>query len=146
MKRNKLVLICFLLLIGLMGCSSQTTKSNEEREGIVLNGKTIKEISINSVKGDKIKSTTKASIFKDFATGVEKSETKSMLVDKEMFSAIEKIITVKYKDNTKQEYAVWINEGNGRITLGENLQPEKNMGTGYRFSVEQSKKLAPFIQ
>ncbi|MED1597514.1 MULTISPECIES: hypothetical protein [Bacillus] len=150
------LLLSFLLLGNLVGCTtqsntsktmeSQDTKKYTKASSIQFKNKEIKEIEITSNKDQTSKILNNRENVKDFVDGINHAKEKSLSIDKESLSFVENKINVKFQDGSDQKYLVWITDNDTVVTLGEQTSMEQVQVPGYKLTDSDSKKLINLLK
>ncbi|PGO20763.1 hypothetical protein CN984_29195 [Bacillus cereus] len=118
-----------------MGCSntssSKPTETKEQKENttIQLKGKDIQEIRLDSSKKDSHSKsmTDNEELIKAIKTSIETGTTEEITLDKKTKDTIHANMTVTLKDDSKEEYLVWINNKN-KITIAKDTEKKHVQG------------------
>ncbi|PDY44023.1 hypothetical protein [Bacillus pseudomycoides] len=150
------LLLSFLLLSNLVGCTtqsntsktmeSQETKKDTKASAVQFKNKEIKEIEITSNKDQTSKILNNRENVKTFVDGIHHAKEKSLSIDKEALSFVENKINVKFQDGSNQEYLVWVTDNETVVTLGEQTSMEQAQVPGYKLTDSDSKKLINLLK
>lgn len=151
-KTKKILSLCSLsiLFLVLIGCSntssSKPTETKEQKENttIQLKEKDIQEIRLDSTKKDSHSKsmTDNEELIKAIKTAIETGTPEEITLDKKTKDKIHANMTVTLKDDSKEQYLVWINDKN-KITIGKDT--EKKHIQGVSINNKDSKLINSFF-
>lgn len=136
-KTKKILSFCslsllFLILIGCSNFSSSKptdTKNQKESANINLKEKDIQEIRLDSTKKDNLSKsmTDNEETIKAITTAIKTGTPKEITLDKKTKDSIHTNMTVTLKNDSEEQYLVWINDKN-EITIVKDTEKEHAQG------------------
>ncbi|HFK1472513.1 TPA: hypothetical protein ACGXMG_000677 [Bacillus paranthracis] len=136
MKKNTYICALTALSFTLIGCTSTSAtdkasqaKQEQKQNAFQLNSANITDIEIlQTTNNTTSKSQTdNEEMIQSIVSAVQKGTPKTITLDQKKRESAHSTITVTYKDDTKEEFLVWV-DNNEKITIAKDEKKDKVEG------------------
>ncbi|EJR57131.1 hypothetical protein IIM_00240 [Bacillus cereus VD107] len=151
---KKITSICALTVLSftLIGCTSTSTtdkasqaKQEHIQNAIQLNSVNITDIEILRTTNNNVSKsqTDNEEMIKSIVSAVQNGTPKTITLDQNKKQSAHSTITVTYKDDSKEEFLVWV-ENKDQITIAKDVNGDKTEGV--TVGIESSKIMKDFFK
>ncbi|PFM63636.1 hypothetical protein COJ48_14775 [Bacillus cereus] len=151
---KKITSICALTVLSftLIGCTSTSTtdktsqaKQEHTQNTIQLNSANITDIEMLKTTNNNVSKsqTDNEEMIKSIVSAVQNGTPKTITLDQNKRQSAHSTITVTYKDDSKEEFLVWV-DNKDQITIAKNVNGDKTEGV--TVGIESSKIMKDFFK
>ncbi|WP_242274069.1 hypothetical protein [Bacillus cereus group sp. BfR-BA-01310] len=151
---KKITSICALTVLSftLIGCTSTSTtdktsqaKQEHTQNTIQLNSANITDIEILKTTNNNVSKsqTDNEEMIKSIVSAVQNGTPKTITLDQNKRQSAHSTITVTYKDDSKEEFLVWV-DNKDQITIAKGVNGDKTEGV--TVGIESSKIMKDFFK
>lgn len=150
---KKITYVCALTVLSftLIGCTSTSTtnkdsqaKQEHTQNTFQLNSANITDIEILRTTNNYVSKsqTDNEEMIKSIASAVQNGTTKTIKLDQKKRTSAHSTITVTYKDDSKEEFLVWV-DNKEQITLAKDEKKDKVAGV--TLNIKDAKMMKDFF-
>ncbi|MCW9130830.1 hypothetical protein OF830_07630 [Bacillus paramycoides] len=152
MKKFTYVCAISILSLSLIGCTSTSTTDNTPKtkqehaqNTIQLNSANITDIEMLKTTNNNVSKsqTDNEEMIKSIASVVQNGTPKTITLDQNKRQSAHSTITVTYKDDSKEEFLVWV-DNKDQITIAKDVNGDKTEGV--TVGIESSKIMKDFFK
>ncbi|MFJ8414784.1 hypothetical protein [Bacillus paramycoides] len=152
MKKITYVCAISILSLSLIGCTSTSTTDNtpktkqeHTKNAIQLNSANITDIEILRTTNNNVSKsqTDNEEMIKSIVSAVQNGTPKTITLDQNKKQSAHSTITVTYKDDSKEEFLVWV-DNKDQITIAKDVNGDKTEGV--TVGIESSKIMKDFFK
>ncbi|MGE7936553.1 hypothetical protein [Bacillus paramycoides] len=152
MKKITYVCAISILSLSLIGCTSTSTTDNtpktkqeHTKNAIQLNSADITNIELLETTNNHVSKaqTDNEEMIKSIALAVQNGTPKTITLDQNKKQSAHSTITVTYKDDSKEEFLVWV-DNKDQITIAKDVNGDKTEGV--TVGIESSKIMKDFFK
>ncbi|MGE7851182.1 hypothetical protein ACQKNN_09145 [Bacillus paramycoides] len=151
---KKITSICALTVLSftLIGCTSTSTTNKDSQakqehiqNAIQLNSVNITDIEILRTTNNNVSKsqTDNEEMIKSIVSAVQNGTPKTITLDQNKRQSAHSTITVTYKDDSKEEFLVWV-DNKDQITIAKDVNGDKTEGV--TVGIESSKIMKDFFK